>query len=321
MAAARFNLDGDSMVMEIASNDGYLLQWFVKKGIPCLGIEPTGGTADAAEKIGVPTRREFFGTDLARRIKAEGNQPDLLLGNNVLAHVPDINDFVQGLGIALKKGGTVTMEFPHLMRLMDQNQFDTIYHEHFSYLSLTSVDRIFRESGLTIFDVEELPTHGGSLRIFARHADETGRPVLPSVSALLRTEEERGMKTVAHYTGFQAKADAVKADLLEFLIRQKRDGKQVAAYGAAAKGNTLLNYCGVKNDLISFCVDASPHKQDLFLPGSHIPVLHPKALRERRPDYILILPWNIQQEIMQEHGYVSDWNGRFVTAIPRLTVH
>ncbi|WP_338667162.1 class I SAM-dependent methyltransferase [Pseudodesulfovibrio methanolicus] len=321
MAEERLGLDRDSMVMEIASNDGYLLQWFVKKGIPCLGIEPTGGTADAAEKIGVPTRREFFGTDLARRLKAEGNRPDLLLGNNVLAHVPDINDFVQGLEIALKKGGTITMEFPHLMRLMDQNQFDTIYHEHFSYLSLTTVDRIFRESGLTIFDVEELPTHGGSLRIFARHADETDRPVLPSVSGLLQTEEEKGMKTIAHYTGFQARADAVKADLLEFLIRQKRDGKQVAAYGAAAKGNTLLNYCGIKNDLISFCVDASPHKQDLFLPGSHIPVLHPKALRERRPDYILILPWNIQKEIMQEHAYVSEWNGRFVTAIPRLTVH
>ncbi|WP_319543665.1 class I SAM-dependent methyltransferase [uncultured Pseudodesulfovibrio sp.] len=321
MAEQRFSLDAESMVMEIASNDGYLLQWFVKKGIPCLGIEPTGGTADAAEKIGVPTRREFFGTTLARQIVVENKQPDLLLGNNVLAHVPDINDFVEGLAIALKQGGTITMEFPHLMQLVSQNQFDTIYHEHFSYLSLVSVSEVFASHGLTIFDVEELPTHGGSLRIFARHTTDHTRPVTESVKGVLAKETSAGMTGLDYYRNFQSKADTVKADLLEFLIRQKRAGKTVAAYGAAAKGNTLLNYCGIKTDLISFCVDASPHKQNLFLPGSHIPVLHPDKLKEQRPDFILILPWNIQNEIMEQHSYVSEWGCKFVTAISHLAIH
>lgn len=320
MAEKRFALDKDSLVVEIASNDGYLLQWFVKKGIPCVGVEPTAGTAREAVKKGVPTRRSFFGSDFAKGFAESDGKADLLLGNNVLAHVPDINDFVHGLKIALKPGGTITMEFPHLMRLVEHSQFDTVYHEHFSYLSLTTTSSIFAENGLTVFDVEELPTHGGSLRIFARHTDETGRPVADAVSAILDEETRRGMKTLGYYTGFQAKADAVKASLLRFLLDQKEAGKKVAGYGAAAKGNTLLNYCGVKNDLVSFCADASPHKQGLFLPGSHIPVLSPDAIRTERPDYIIILPWNIREEIMEQHDYVADWGGRFVTAIPMLDI-
>lgn len=320
MAIDRFALGTESLVVEIASNDGYLLQHCVEKGIPCLGIEPTGGTADAAEEKGVPTLRSFFGTSLARQMVEEGKRPDLLLGNNVLAHVPDINDFVQGMKIVLKEKGTITMEFPHLVNLVELGQFDTIYHEHFSYLSLTSVKRIFAEQGLTLFDVEQLPTHGGSLRILARHEEDLDRPVSQAVSDLLAQEAEKGLKTLKYYEGFQGKADRIKSDLLSFLIEQKRAGKTVAAYGAAAKGNTLLNYCGVKKDLISFCVDASPHKQNLFMPGSHIPVCAPEALREQKPDFIVILPWNIKAEVMEQHAYVSQWGGRFVVAIPELTI-
>jgi len=320
MAEERFSLDGDSLVMEIASNDGYLLQYFVERGIPCLGVEPTGGTADAAEAKGVPTIREFFGADFARRMAAQGRRADLLLGNNVLAHVPDINDFVQGMKIALKDGGTITMEFPHLMNLVALSQFDTIYHEHFCYLSLTAVRTVFAAQGLTVFDVEQLPTHGGSLRIFARHAEEEGRPETAALRELLAEEEARGMTSVEYYANFQAKADRVKADLLTFLIERKREGKRVVAYGAAAKGNTLLNYCGVKTDLIDFGVDASPHKQGLFMPGSHLSVRPVEALREARPDYVLILPWNIKEEIMDQHAYIREWGGRFVTAIPELRI-
>lgn len=321
MIEKRLDLDADSRVMEIASNDGYLLQWFVKKGIPCLGIEPTGGTADAAEKKGVPTLRDFFGSKLAKELTAQDQSADLILGNNVLAHVPDINDFVEGMSIVLKKAGTITMEFPHLMQLVAHNQFDTVYHEHFSYLSLHTVSKIFASKNLTIFDVEELGTHGGSLRIYARHSGDNSRPVSENVTNLLVKEADEGMLTTGYYTNFQHQADRVKAALLEFLIEQKRTGKSVAAYGAAAKGNTLLNYCGIKNDLISFCVDASPHKQGTFMPGSHIPVYHPAELRNQKPEFIVILPWNIKSEIMEQHNYIKDWGGKFVTAIAELTVH
>lgn len=291
-----------------------------EKNIPCLGIEPTGGTADAAEAKGIPTLRAFFGSKQAKEMIEEGKYADLLLGNNVLAHVPDINDFVAGMAIVLKDSGTITMEFPHLMQLVENNQFDTIYHEHFSYLSLHTVSQIFKTHNLTIFDVENLPTHGGSLRIYARHQHDRSRPISEQVTHLLSQEASKGMLTVDYYTGFQDKADKVKADLLEFLIEQKKIGKVVAAYGAAAKGNTLLNYCGIKNDLISFCVDTSPHKQGMYMPGSHIPVLHPNSLAEQKPDFILILPWNIQSEIIEQHSYVKEWGGRFVTAISELTI-
>ncbi|MBC16637.1 MAG: SAM-dependent methyltransferase [Desulfovibrio sp.] len=319
MATSRFGLGADSQVVEIASNDGYLLQWFVQAGIPCLGIEPTGGTADAADEKGVHSVREFFGSELASRLVEQGKQADLLLGNNVLAHVPDINDFVSGLKIALMQGGTITMEFPHLANLVRLNQFDTIYHEHYSYLSLLSVQRIFQENGLTIFDVEHLPTHGGSLRIFACHEEEA-REVKRAVVDCLEDELAQGAGTIDYYTGFQQKADLIKRELLAFLMDQKREGKTVAAYGAAAKGNTLLNYCGARTDLISFCVDASPHKQGRYMPGSHIPVLSPEALREEKPDFVLILPWNIKEEIMKQHHYINEWGGRFVAAIPELVV-
>ena len=320
MAIERFSLTSDSLVVEIASNDGYLLQHCVERSIPCLGIEPTGGTADAAEEKGVPTIRSFFDEEFAQGMVNDGKQADLLLGNNVLAHVPDINGFVKGLTVALKKTGTITMEFPHLMNLVEKNQFDTIYHEHFSYLSLTSVQAIFSAHGLKLFDVEELPTHGGSLRIFACHDENSKCQVSQSVTDLLAYEAQKGLKHLEYYEGFQQKVDNVKDELLTFLIEQKRAGKSVAAYGAAAKGNTLLNYCGVKSDLISFCVDASPHKQNLFMPGSHIPVFAPEALKDQKPDFILILPWNIKEEITKQHAYVKEWGGRFVTAIPELTI-
>jgi SAM-dependent methyltransferase len=320
MAEERFALSKDSFVLEVASNDGYLLQWFVKKGIPCLGVEPSGGTADAAFKKGVESVREFFGAALANKLVEQGRQADLLLGNNVLAHVPDVNDFVDGLKIALKPGGTITMEFPYLGNLVRLGQFDTIYHEHFSYFSLFSAQRIFASRRLVIFDVETLPTHGGSLRIFAGHAEEN-RAVLASVERIMAEEQSMGFATMDYYRGFQEKADNVKVDMLDFLVEQRKRGKLVAAYGAAAKGNTLLNYCGIRSDLIPFCVDASPHKQGLFMPGSHIPVLSPSTVRESRPDYVVILPWNLQEEIRHQHAYIKEWGGRFVTAIPTLHIY
>lgn len=320
MATERFGLGPESQVIEVASNDGYLLQWFVQKEIPCLGIEPTGGTADAAEEKGVHSIREFFDSHLAQELADADKGADLLLGNNVLAHVPDINDFVAGMKVALNSGGTVTMEFPHLINLVKFSQFDTIYHEHFSYLSLLSVQRIFREHGLTVFDVEKLPTHGGSLRIFACH-EEDPREVEQAVHDCLEEEKKSGADAIAYYTGFQDKADRVKSDLLSFLIDTKRNGKTVAAYGAAAKGNTLLNYCGARTDLIAFCVDASPHKQGWYMPGSHIPVRTPETLREEKPDFVLILPWNIKEEIMKQHAYIKEWGGRFVVAIPELVTY
>jgi len=315
----RLKLGAESFVVEVASNDGYLLKNFVAAGIPCLGVEPTASTARAAEAIGIPTLREFFGAKLAKRLVSEGKSADLILGNNVYAHVPDINDFTAGLCAILKPGGCVTLEFPHLMRLMEQNQFDTVYHEHFSYLSITTVSRIFRENGLRIFDVEELGTHGGSLRVYGCALADP-RPELPAVATVLTAEMAFGLQSVDTYRAFQARADQVKNALVAFLIEQKRIGRRVAAYGAAAKGNTLLNYGGVRSDLLSFVCDAAPSKQNKFMPGSRIPILPPAALREAKPDVVLILPWNIADEVCRQHAYVREWGGEFMVAVPELRV-
>jgi len=312
-------LNPSSHVIEVASNDGYLLKNFVAAGIPCLGIEPTASTATAAAKLGIPVLREFFGEALGERLAAEGKQADLIAGNNVYAHVPDINDFTRGLKAALKPSGTITLEFPHLMQLVEHTQFDTIYHEHFSYLSLYTVDRIFQAVGLRIRDVEQIPTHGGSLRIYGCHAEDP-HPKSPTVAALLAEEARRGLQTLATYQGFQARADQIKNDLLGFLIQQKRAGKKVAAYGAAAKGNTLLNYAGVKPDLLPYVCDAAAAKQGKFLPGSHIPILPPRVLAENAPDYVLILPWNIADEVRQQNAWLSTQGTCFVTAVPRLAL-
>lgn len=315
----RLGLTKKSFVIEVASNDGYLLKNFIAAGIPCLGVEPTDSTADAAEKIGVPVLREFFGVATATALDEGGKCADLICGNNVYAHVPDINDFTQGLRIALKEGGTVNLEFPHLMRLIEQNQFDTVYHEHFSYLSLTSVSRIFAQAGLRVFDIEELPTHGGSLRIYGCH-DSDPRATEPVVFAMLEREKTFGLLNLNVYQGFQQKADKVKNDFLAFLIEQKHAGKSVAAYGAAAKGNTLMNYAGIKHDLIDFICDAAPSKQGKFMPGSHIAILPPAELAERKPDWVIILSWNIADEVIQQQQQVLSWGGKFVIAVPELTV-
>jgi len=317
MIITRLGLDKESFVIEVAANDGYLLKNFLAVDIPCLGIEPTASTAAVAERFGIPVLREFFGKALAKQLTAEGKQADLIAGNNVYAHVPDINDFTAGLKAALKPGGTITLEFPHLMRLIEHIQFDTVYHEHFSYLSLHTVCRIFAQAGLRVWDVEELPTHGGSLRVYGCHAEDV-RAETAAVAILVAEEERRGLRLASTYTCFQSRADRVKDDLLAFLIEQKRAGKRVAAYGAAAKGNTLLNYAGVKPDLLPFVCDAAPSKQGKFLPGVHIPILAPAALRERRPDVVLILPWNIAAEVVLQHGYVREWGGRFAVAVPEL---
>ena len=315
----QLNLTKVSLVIEVASNDGYLLKNFVAADIPCLGIEPTASTAAAAEKLGIPVMREFFGEQLGKQLATSGKQADLIAGNNVYAHVPDINDFTRGLKAALKPGGTITLEFPHLMRLIEHTQFDTVYHEHFSYLSLYTVDRIFKAAGLRAWDIEELSTHGGSLRVYGCHAED-GREITPVVGAMLAEEAQRGLQTLATYQYFQAKADRVKDDLLAFLIEQKRTGKKVAAYGAAAKGNTLLNYAGVKPDLLSFVCDAAVAKQGKFMPGSHIPILEPAALVEQRPDYLVILPWNIAAEVKQQNARLAELGMKFVTAVPKLEI-
>jgi hypothetical protein len=312
-------LDRQSYVIEVASNDGYLLKNFVAEGIPCLGIEPTASTADAAEKLGISVLREFFGEELGIRLASEGKQADLIAGNNVYAHVPDINDFTRGLKLALKPGGTITLEFPHLMKLIEYDQFDTVYHEHFSYLSLHTVNRIFVSAGLRIAHVEELPTHGGSLRIYGCHANDT-RETRSSVTQLLQKESSRGMQHLEAYLDFQPRADKIKNDLLSFLIDQKRNGKKVAAYGAAAKGNTLLNYAGVKPDLLSFVCDAAVAKQGKFMPGSHIPILSPEAIQSFKPDYVIILPWNLSEEVREQNEILRSWGGEFVTAVPQLRV-
>lgn len=315
----RLELNSDSFVIEVASNDGYLLKNFVASNIPCLGVEPTASTAAAAESLGIPVLREFFGEALGKRLAGEGRLADLIAGNNVYAHVPDINDFTRGLKAALKPGGTITLEFPHLMRLIEHTQFDTVYHEHFSYLSLYTVAKIFAAAGLCIYDVEELPTHGGSLRIFGTHA-ERAPAVSDKVAAVLDAEASAGLQGLAVYEGFQQRADAVKNGLLSFLVEQKRAGKKVAAYGAAAKGNTLLNYAGVKPDLLAFVCDAAPSKQGKYLPGSHIPVFAPELLKTERPDIVVILPWNIASEVMSHTAYIREWGGQYAIAVPALEV-
>ena len=320
MMTRRFGYDQNSLVIEVASNDGYLLQYFKENNIPVLGIEPTANTAAAAKEKGVDSIIDFFGKRLATELKEKNIQADLLLGNNVLAHVPDILDFVGGMKIILKATGVVTMEFPHLMQLVDNNQFDTIYHEHFSYLSFHTVKQIFASQGLEIFDVEEIPTHGGSLRIFAKHAADISKVSSENVAGLLNIESEKGLNGLAYYSNFQQKALKVKLDITQFLIEQKYKGKKVAAYGAAAKGNTMLNYCGIKNDLINFVVDANPHKQNKFLPASHIPVVNEEYLKIEQPDFVIIFPWNLKEEIVLQLAYIKDWGGKFVVAIPHLQI-
>ncbi len=311
-------LNSNSLVIEVASNDGYLLKNFKASGIPCLGIEPTASTAAAAEKLGIPVLREFFGEQLGKRLAAESKQADLIVGNNVYAHVPDINDFTIGLKAALKPDGTITLEFPHLMKLIEDNQFDTVYHEHFSYLSLFTAERIFKAADLRIFDVEQLSTHGGSLRIYGCHVEDA-RPTTKAVVKLLLEEAHCGLQTLKPYQGFQVLANKVKDDLLRFLIDQKQLGKKVMAYGAAAKGNTLLNYAGVKNDLLPFICDASIAKQGKYMPGSHIPILPLSALTSKFWDYILILPWNISEEVVDQNLALTSQGTQFVVAVPKLS--
>jgi hypothetical protein len=312
-------LNAQSLVIEVASNDGYLLKNFVAAGIPCLGIEPTDSTAAAAEQLGIPVLREFFGEALGQQLTLKGQQADLIAGNNVFAHVPDINDFTRGLKAALKLGGTITLEFPHLMRLIEQAQFDTVYHEHFSYLSLQTVSRIFAAAGLRVWNVEELPTHGGSLRVYGCHQDDS-RSMQAVVTSVLQAEGQHGLQDLDTYLKFQPRADKIKDDLLSFLIEQKRLGKKVAAYGAAAKGNTLLNYAGVKSDLVEFVCDAALAKQGKFMPGSHIPILHPSEMSNRIFDCVLVLPWNIAPEVVQQNATLKTKGVRFVTAVPELAV-
>lgn len=316
----RLKLGAQSFVVEVASNDGYLLQYFKAQGVPCLGVEPTASTAQVCREKGIEVVQDFFGERLGTQLPRTHRQADLILANNVFAHVPDINDFVKGLKLALAPGGTITLEFPHFMQLIQQRQFDTIYHEHFSYLSLYTTQRIFEAHGLCVYDVEQLPTHGGSLRVYGRHAEYTALPVASAVGELLRQEAELGMQTRDFYRPFAQEVVDIKLDLLSFLIEQKRAGKRVMGYGAAAKGNTLLNYAGVLSDLLPAVVDLSPHKVGKFLPGVHIPVVGVEEIKRRRPDYLLILPWNLREEVQAQHGYIREWGGRFVTAIPKLEV-
>ena len=317
MMTTRFGLSESSQVIEIASNDGYLLQYFKEKQIPVLGIEPTANTAAIAEQKGIKSIIDFFGVRLATKLKNEGVTADVLLGNNVLAHVPDINDFVGGMGVILSPKGIITMEFPHLLQLITHKQFDTIYHEHFSYLSLQTVIKIFTAHGLTIFDVEEIPTHGGSLRIFAKNeADE--RPITENVRKVLNKEKAAGLDNINSYKDFQGKVNKIKNDITRFLIDANEQGKKVVGYGAAAKGNTLLNFAGIKSDLLEFVVDANPAKQGKYLPGTHIPVLAENDLKNAKPDYVLILPWNIKNEITAQLSYIKEWGGEFVVAIPQI---
>ena len=316
----RFGLNAGSHVVEIASNDGYLLQYFVKRGIPVVGIEPAANVARVAEDKGVPTLVKFFGTETATALAASGKQADLLLGNNVLAHVPDLNDFVSGMVKLLKPHGVITMEFPHLLRLMAQNQFDTIYHEHFSYFSFLTVEKVFAAHGITLFDVEQISTHGGSLRIFGRHSADGSKPVSPRVAALRQEELKAGLDNAKTYAAFAEQIKAIKRALLRFLIDAKEQGKTVVGYGAPAKGNTLLNYCGVRTDLIDYTVDRSPHKHGSYLPGVHIPIYHPDRIAETRPDYVLILPWNLKEEIMLQMAHIRSWGGKFVVPIPKVEV-
>ena len=316
----RFELNAGSLVVELAANDGYLLQYVQERGIPCYGVEPTASTAQAARTKGLTIIEEFFGANLADRLTSERGQADLVIANNVLAHVPDINDFVTGISKLLKPSGVATFEFPHLLNLIEQRQFDTIYHEHYSYLSLTAVHRIFSTNGLEILDVEEIPTHGGSLQVFAQRRDTKLQATSSNVDALLQKELDQGLLSAAYYAGFQEKVNYIKDDFLVFLLKAKREGKVAAAYGAAAKGNTLLNYAGIRSDLISFVVDRSPGKQDKFMPGSRIPIFSEDFLKKIMPDYICILPWNLKSEITAQLDYIKEWGGSFVLAIPELSV-
>ena len=317
----RFGLNERSLAVEVASNDGYLLQHFVAAKIPVLGIEPAANVAAVAVDKAIPTLVKFFGVNTARELVAEGKRADLLLGNNVLAQVPDINDFVAGLKILLAPAGVITIEFPHLMRLMQENQFDTIYHEHFSYFSFITAEKIFAAHGLTLFDVEELKSHGGSLRICGRHAEDTTKPVTARVEELRAREEAAGYTRLETYESFAEQVKETKRALLDFLIKAKRAGKQIAGYGAPGKGNTLLNYCGIRTDFLDYTVDRSPHKQGKFLPGTHIPIYSPERIRETKPDYLLILPWNLKDEIMKQNEYIREWGGQFVATIPTVTVY
>lgn len=320
MMISRFGFDSHSQVMEVASNDGYLLQYFKDKNIPVLGIEPTANTAAVAEQKGIHSVVDFFGVRLAKKLAAQGKKADLLLGNNVLAHVPDINDFVGGMKIVLKPQGVITMEFPHLLQLIDKNQFDTIYHEHFSYLSFYTVKQIFEKQGLKMFDVEEIPTHGGSLRVFAKHQEDDSKSISSNVQTSLDKEIIFGLTGLAVYKNYQSKAEKVKNDFLAFLIQAQKEGKSVVAYGAAAKGNTLLNFAGIKKDLIQYVVDASPHKQNKFLPGVHLPVVAEVSIKQTKPNYIVILPWNLKNEISEQLAYSSADGTQFVVAVPELQV-
>jgi SAM-dependent methyltransferase len=312
----RFEFNEKSNVIELASNDGYLLQWFVKAGVPVLGIEPAANVAAAAEERGVPTLVRFFGVELATELTAQGRHADLLLGNNVLAQVPDLNDFVAGMKIVLAPRGVLTMEFPHVLRLIDQNQFDTIYHEHFSYFSVHTTQAIFHHHGLELFDVEEIPTHGGSLRVYARHIDDDTKPIEPAVERLLDDERAFGLTSVDRYERFAQQVIATKHALLSLLIELKRQGKRISGYGAPGKGNTLLNYCGIRTDFLDYTVDRSTYKQGLFTPGTHIPILEPDAIRRDRPDFVFILPWNVKDEIMKQMADIREWGGHFIVPIP-----
>ena len=317
----RFGIHAGSRVVELASNDGYLLQYFVAKGIPVLGVEPAANVARSAEEKGVPTLVRFFGEQLANEMRESGKAADLLIGNNVLAQVPDLNDFVKGMKILLKPGGIITMEFPHLVKLVEENQYDTIYHEHFSYFSLVAAEAIFAHHGLTIFDVEELSTHGGSLRIFACHREDETRPVGSRVTALRAREVEAGLTRMEYYRSFGEKVKETKRKLLEFLIQSKRDGKTICGYGAPGKGNTLLNYCGIRTDFLDYTVDRNPYKHGKFTPGTHIPIYDPDRIRQTKPDYLLILPWNVKDEIMTQMAHIRAWGGRFVVPIPDVRVY
>lgn len=316
----RLGLSAQSCVVEVAANDGYLLQYVREAGVPCYGVEPTASTAAAARARGIEIVERFFGVALARELAAAGRQADLTAANNVLAHVPDINDFVGGFAVLLKAQGVATFEFPHLLRMVQECQFDTAYHEHYSYLSLTAVQRIFAANGLQVFDVEELPTHGGSLRVYAQRRDAGRRPVVPAVGTLLAREQAAGMTTPAFYVGFQHEAERIKRELLEFLLQARRDGLKVGAYGAAAKGNTLMNFAGVRPDLLPYVVDLNPAKQGKYMPGSRVPIVSEDHLRRDRPDRVLILPWNLRAEITAQLAYIREWGGRFVTAVPSLTI-
>jgi SAM-dependent methyltransferase len=321
MVTRRFGLGPESYVVELASNDGYLLQHFLPRGIPVLGIEPAANVAKVAVEKGIPTLVKFFGVQLAEELAAEGKHADLIAGNNVLAQVPDVNDFVHGIKILLKPHGVVTIEFPHLLRLMDENQFDTIYHEHFSYFSFLTAGLIFEKHGMVLFDVEEIPTHGGSLRIYGRHAEDRAFPVTERAKELLRREENAGVKRMEYYRSFTRQVEDTKWKLLEFLIRERRAGKRIVGYGAPGKGNTLLNYCGIRTDLIEFTVDRNTYKQGKYLPGTHIPIRHPDRLPEARPDYVFILPWNFKDEIMKQLSFIREWGGKFVVPIPEVRVY